>query len=172
MKKSDGMFFADLGTNIMMIPDDNMPDDTNIIVKVKGESIEIYINPNRLYNTLRNKDAIVGSLNKKLIELIEDFKTKISMKKVEDSKFRDILIKDVVYDKLKDQDHMYIREAEELIFGITKMMLFKKELEEEKKLKEIQDLEKAQEKIDNDKKEKPKTENITRKPKGRFSSKK
>lgn len=147
-------YFADLGNAIGMTIDEELPDDVNIIVKVKGPDIEFRINPSRLYSTLRNKDAIVAGLNKKLIAMIEEFKTKISLKKMEGSKFRDVLIRDVVYNKIKDNDHIPLREEEEMILGITRAMLYAKEQEEETRLKEMRELEKAQEKIDNKKKDK------------------
>lgn len=144
-------YFADLGTEIGIVLDEELPDDVNVIVKVVGSEVKFHINPNRLYSTLRNKDSIIAGLNKKLTGMIEEFKTKISLKKMEGSKFRDILIKDVVYNKIKNNDHVYLREEEEIILSIARMMLYAKEQEEDTRLREIRALEKAQEKIDNDK---------------------
>ena len=86
--------------------------------------------------------------------MIDEFKTKISLKKMEGSKFRDILRRDVVYNKIKDNDHVYLKEEEEIILSITRMMLYAKEQEEYTKLKEMRALEKKQEEIDNNKEKK------------------
>ena len=147
-------YFADIGSSIGILLDEELPDDVNVVIKVKGSDTEFHINPNRIYSTLRNKDAIIAGLNKRLVAMIDEFKTKISLKKMEGSKFRDILIRDVVYNKIKDNDHVYLREEEEIILSITRMMLYAKEQEEYTKLMEIRTLEKKQEEIDGNKEKK------------------
>lgn len=138
------------------ILDDEVPDDVNVIIKVVDDTVEFHLNPNRVYSTMKNKNVIVAGLNKKLSQLIEEFKSKISLKKQEDGKSWVVLIKDVVYDRIKEKSQVYVREGEQLLSGIVNMMLHKKEMQEDKSLKEIRDLEKAQDRIDNDKKMKKK----------------
>ena len=81
-----------------------------------------------------------------------EFKSKVKFKQLDDSKYWDVLINDIVYDKLKDADNFRLLEAESLLEGIVRVLLNKKEMEENKRLQEDKEIDKAQSKIDKDKK--------------------
>ena len=129
---------------------EDLPDDTNIVVKVKEDGVHIHLNPNKIYSSLNNKNIIIASINKKLTSLLMELKSKVKFKKIENSEYWDILIKDVVYDKMKDSKEVRMLEAENVLEGITRSILNKKEKEEVKRMEEMRNLEKAQAKIDKD----------------------
>lgn len=136
----------------IFILDEKMPDDTNLIVKVDGPTVEIRVNPNRIYSTLSSKNIIIGAINKKLSELLAEFKAKIKFKKIEDSKYWDVILKDTVYEKLKHTDKFNYFDAEKILEATFRMLLDKKEAEENKRLKEMREIDKVQAKIDKDEK--------------------
>ena len=140
--------FDSEGSECVFVLDEKMPDDTNLIVKVNGPRVEIHINPNRIYNTLSSKNVIIASINKKLSELLAEFKAKIKFKKLEDSKYWDIILKDTVYEKIKHTDKLTYFDAEKALESTFRTLLNKKEAEENKRLKEMKELDKVQSKID------------------------
>lgn len=145
--------FSDDGNEVTFVLDEKLPDDTNLVVKVNGDNIEIHLNTNRIYSTLINKNLVIASINKKLSSLIEEFKNKIKFKKLEDSKYWDILLKDTVYEKLKSVDEIRLPEVERIIEATTRQLLNKKEIEENKRIKELNEIDEVQSKIDKAKKE-------------------
>lgn len=139
-----------MDSEITYVLDEDLPDDTNIVVKVKEDGVHIHLNPNKIYSSLNNKNIIIASINKKLTSLLMELKSKVKFKKIENSEYWDILIKDVVYDKMKEPKEIRMLEAENVLEGITRSILNKKEKEEAKRMEEMRNLEKAQEKIDKD----------------------
>ena len=139
-----------MDSEITYVLDEDLPDDTNIVVKVKEDGVHIHLNPNKIYSSLNNKNIIIASINKKLNSLLMELKSKVKFKKIENSEYWDLLIKDVVYHKMKDSKEVRMLEAENVLEGITRSILNKKEKEEVKRMEEMRNLEKAQAKIDKD----------------------
>ena len=136
------------GSECIFVLDEKMPDDTNLLVKVDGPIVEIHINPNRIYSTLSSKNMIIAAINKKLSELLAEFKAKIKFKKLEDSKYWDVILKDAVYEKLKHTDKFSYFDAEKILEATFRVLLDKKEAEENKRLKEMREIDNVQSKID------------------------
>lgn len=141
-------FFTDEGAEVKFVVDEKLDDDTNLTVKVKGDDVEIHFNPKRIFSTLNNKNLIIASVNKKLTALLMEFKSKVKFKQLEDSKYWDVLVSDVVYEKLKDTDKFRLLEAESLLEGVVRVLLNKKEMEENKRLQEDREIDKTQSRID------------------------
>ena len=147
-----GSFFTDDGAEVKFVVDGKLDDEINFIVKVKGDDVEVHLNPKRIFSTINNKNVIIASINKKLTGLLMEFKSKVKFKQLDDSKYWDVLINDIVYDKLKDADNFRLLEAESMLEGIVRVLLNKKEKEENKRLQEDKEIDKAKSKIDKDKK--------------------
>lgn len=144
--------FPGMGSDISFVFDDKLPEDTNIVIKVKDDTVEFRVNPRRLFSSMNNKNIIVAGINKKLIQMIEEFKAKISFKRQEGSKYWDLMWKDIVYDRVKDNPAVKYHDAERVMEGALSILLEKKETEENRIIEENKKIDKIQADLDKEKK--------------------